>query len=287
MRYLSMRFPGGKFKAVTFSYDDGCRADIHTAEIFNRYGMKGTFNINSGFMAKEEGAFHLTPEEIQKHLIDPGHEIAIHGAHHCAPGLCRPLDAMQDALFCRRELESTFGRIVRGMAYPDSGIRVFQEGMDYAAVKRYLQELNIVYARSLGADNSSFRMPQDFHAWLPTAHHDNPKIMEYIEKFKAEKEEDFSITSRHPRLFYIWGHSYEFDKKNNWEHLEEICQALAGDEDVYYATNMEIWEYTDAYNRLVFSADNSKVYNPSLTPVWFNYDKTRFCVAPGETIVVE
>ena len=45
MRYRFLRFPGGKTKSVTYSYDDGCRQDIKVAEILKRYGIRGTFNI--------------------------------------------------------------------------------------------------------------------------------------------------------------------------------------------------------------------------------------------------
>lgn len=41
-------FPGGKFKALTMSYDDGVIDDERLVNIFNKYGIKGTFNINSG-----------------------------------------------------------------------------------------------------------------------------------------------------------------------------------------------------------------------------------------------
>ena len=36
-----------KKKAITFSFDDGVTQDIRLIEILNRYGLKGTFNINS------------------------------------------------------------------------------------------------------------------------------------------------------------------------------------------------------------------------------------------------
>ena len=49
MKYRFLSFPGGKMKAVTFSYDDGVNQDISLAEIFSSYGLKGTFNINSGY----------------------------------------------------------------------------------------------------------------------------------------------------------------------------------------------------------------------------------------------
>ena len=37
----------GKMKAITFSYDDGVTQDKRLVDIFNKYGLKATFNINS------------------------------------------------------------------------------------------------------------------------------------------------------------------------------------------------------------------------------------------------
>ncbi len=37
-------------KYLTFSYDDGVTQDIRLIELFNKYGMKATFNINSGLL---------------------------------------------------------------------------------------------------------------------------------------------------------------------------------------------------------------------------------------------
>lgn len=36
-----------KFKAITFSYDDGVQQDKRLIEILDRYSLKSTFNINS------------------------------------------------------------------------------------------------------------------------------------------------------------------------------------------------------------------------------------------------
>ena len=47
-------YPGGKHKALTMSYDDGKQEDLRLVEIFNRYGIKGTFHINSGLIGLDE-----------------------------------------------------------------------------------------------------------------------------------------------------------------------------------------------------------------------------------------
>mgnify|MGYP000794294821 CR=1 FL=1 len=53
MAGVAMRFPGGKKKALTLSYDDGVEQDIRLIDIMKANGLKGTFNLNSGLYAKE------------------------------------------------------------------------------------------------------------------------------------------------------------------------------------------------------------------------------------------
>ena len=285
MRYRFLRFPGGKVKAVTFSYDDGCRADIKLSELLCKYNLKGTFNLNSAWFGKDSTAWHLTKEEIQKYIIDAGHEIATHGAEHRANGNLRPIDGIQDVLNCRLGLEKTFDTIVRGLAYPDSGIRVLNNGATLDKIEQYLKELDIVYARTLGEINDSFDLPQNWYQWMPTAHHDNKETMDLIDKFLALEEQSYAAR-REPRLFYLWGHAYEFSEKNNWERIEEICQKLSGKDDIWHATNIEIDDYVTAYNSLVYSADNTRIYNPTLKKIWLDIDGKSYTINPGETLKI-
>lgn len=284
MRYCFLRFPEGKFKAVTLSYDDGVRADLRFAGVINKYGLKGTFNINSGFMGVDG---RLTAEEIKTAILDAGNEVAVHGENHIAPGIGSPNAAIADILNCRLTLEKQFGQIIRGMAYPDSGIRVMHNGNSWAEIRRYIKDLGIVYSRTLGGDNDSFLLPEDFLAWMPTAHHKNPKLKEYVQKFLALKEDDFRSASRFPRLFYLWGHSYEFDRDDNWDVIEDFCAQMSGKDDVWYATNIEICEYVQAYQALITSGDGKTVYNPTLKTIWMDVDGKLFRIGSGETVVLE
>ena len=47
-RFIHPLFPGGLNKAFTFSYADGVTQDERLIALFDRFGVKGTFNINSG-----------------------------------------------------------------------------------------------------------------------------------------------------------------------------------------------------------------------------------------------
>lgn len=284
MRYRFMRFPDGKSKAVTFSYDDGCDADARLIEVINRYGIKCTFNLNGDRLRNGAG---LSKEQVEELVLANGHEVAVHGDFHRANGTLRPIEGIMDVLDCRLELESKYNIIIRGMAYPDSGITNFSNNASYSAVKSYLEELDIAYARTLGGDNNLFMLPDDWHAWMPSVHSRNPKVLDYIDEFiRLDLSTNVYDAKRAPRLFYMWGHSYEFDRNNNWELLDAICEKLKTDNEIWYATNIEIYNYVNAYNSLVFSADGTMIYNPTLLNIWFDVDGKEYCIESGETLVL-
>ena len=84
----------------------------------------------------------------------------------------------------------------------------------------------------------------------------------------------------------MWGHSYEFDNDNNWELLDRICEMFAGNDDIWFATNMDIYNYVNAYNSLVYSEDGSMIHNPSLCEVWLDRDGALYSIKSGETISI-
>ena len=283
MKYNFLRFPGGKAKAVTFSYDDGSKDDVRFLDVINKYNLKCTFNLVGELVESEE---RLTKDYIKENILAKGHEIAVHGYCHRAQNKIRPIEGIRDILDCRILLEREFGIIIRGMAFPDTAVNRFQEPEAFKRVKKYIEDLDIAYVRSAGGDNDKFKLPDEWHNWMPTAHHDNPQIFEYMEKFINLDVSKLYISMRTPKLFYVWGHSFEFERNQNWEHLDEICQKISGKDDIWYATNMEIYEYVQAYNSLVYSADGTVVYNPTLFDIWFDIDGTMYFIKSGETITL-
>ncbi|MBQ3562935.1 MAG: polysaccharide deacetylase family protein [Clostridia bacterium] len=281
MRYMFPRFPGGLAKAVTFSYDDGCPEDVRLANLFTKYGLKGTFNMN----VAKNSTNGITIEQVKEHILDKGHEVAVHGYNHRANGVISVVDGIRDVLECRLNLEKTYGKIIRGMAYPDTGIHTFANGTTYEKVKQYLTELGIVYSRTLGEDSNSFAVPDDWHCWKPTCHHDHGSVFKWIDEFFAlDLSANIYLPRRAPRIFYIWGHSFEFERKNNWEQIEKICEKISRNPDVWYATNIEIYDYLKAYDSLLHSADGNIIYNPTAERIWFVADSKDYVINPGETL---
>ncbi len=286
MQYIHLRFPGGLLKAATFSYDDGVKQDIRLAKLLYDNGLKGAFNIATARLESDEGSY-IDVDTIRDNILALGHEVAVHGHNHIATGAAHPVNAVREVLYSREILERKFGRIIRGMAYPDSGIRRSDNGNDYPTVKGILSSVGIAYSRTLAGDNNSFELPTDWHAWMPTAHHDNPKIFDWIDEFISLDVDKRVASAKYPRLLKIWGHSHEFDRNENWDRIEEICRRLGGRRDIWFATPIEIYDYVQAYNSLIFSADSSKVYNPTCTQVWFYTSGKTYAVSPAETVFVE
>lgn len=275
MASILMRFPEGKCKALTLSYDDGVEQDIRLIEIMKKYGLKGTFNLNAGVYPTEQefeekkGSRHrrLTYAQATKLYGESGMEVAIHGYHH--PHLTKlPVGVCMNEIVKDREaLEKQFQTMVRGAAYP--------YGLFNDEVTTIMKGAGIVYARTvLNRDN--FALPEDWLRWEATCKHTNPRLMELAERF-VEKQPPSS-----PWLFYVWGHSYEFDLDDNWDVIEAFAAYMGGRDDIWYATNLEIYEYTEAYQRLVFSLDGECVYNPTLFDLYFEKNNEMYCVHPGE-----
>ena len=86
-------------------------------------------------------------------------------------------------------------------------------------------------------------------------------------------------------MMYVWGHSFEFDRNDNWNIIEEFCEMISGQNDIWYATNIEIVDYNDVFNHLQFAADNSFVYNPSAASAWLMKNDEECIEVKGGTLV--
>lgn len=268
-----MRFPGGLDRALTFSYDDGVSPDKRLTAIFKKYGLKATFNINSDLFSPDDPDLPRNGTRLSaKEAIDTyeGMEVAVHGAIHPFWDQMPQASATYDIIRDRDNLEKTFHRIIRGSASP--------YGVMGEKCKSALKAAGIVYCRTT-VSTEKFSMPKDWLELPATCHHGNPRLMELADKFFVFDK------PRAPQLFYVWGHSYEFDDENNWDVIEKFAEKMSGHEDkIWYATNGEIYDYTEAYNRLVWSVELDRVYNPTFTELWFFYGKETYRIMPGETI---
>ncbi len=261
-------FPEGKNHCLTLSYDDGRMYDRRMIEIMDKNGVRGTFHLNSGYLNKET---FVTSEEIKE--LYKNHEVSCHALTHpplqSVPRETLVYQIMED----RRRLEEACGYVVRGMSYP--------YGTYNQAVVDALPFLGMEYARTV-VSTEKFTLPTDFLRWDATCHHNNPKLMELADKFISP----FTYWRRGTHLFYLWGHSYEFDRDNNWEVLEAFCEKLGNRDDIWYATNIEIVDYMNAVKQIRFSADAHLAYNPTCTDVWVSVNDVPTKLAAGQVTAI-
>lgn len=275
-----IRFPGFKLKALTLSYDDGIRQDKRLISILQKNGLKGTFNLTGGeFSEKYEGVEKgkISVQEALELYRPLGMEIAVHGYRHFSLANMDTALAINDIISDRKVLENTFGCVIKGMAYAN--------GSYNDEIIELLRKIGIEWARIAG-QSEKFDLPTDWMKWQGTCHHDNPRLMELAKEF-VEKKEYWYYWGRKLQLFYVWGHSYEFDNNNNWEVIEKFAEYMGGREDIWYATNGEIYEYLQAAERLQFSADGTFVKNPSCMDIYIDYVGKRCIIPSGKTVRIE
>ena len=223
----------GKKKALTFSFDDGNWQDRKTVEILNRYGLKGTFNLNSaGFSTKNILDWHgrkicrdkIASEEVKE--LYKGHEVASHTVHHPNLNNLSKEEILEEITLDQKALEALVGYEVRGFAYPF--------GFVEDRVVDALKDTNLVYARTVVATND-FSLPKNLLRLNPTVH-----ACDWEQTF-ALAEQFLALQADTPKLFYLWGHTYDFEFiDEGWENFEKLCQMLSGKDDIYYGTNMEV-----------------------------------------------
>ena len=226
----------GKMKAVTFSYDDGVTQDIRLLEILNKYGLKSTFNINSGLLGKP-GKLTRLGKEIQHCKVDPrdvssiyeGHEVAAHTVTHPSlPKLLTKEEISAQVEYDRLALSEFVGYEIVGMAYPGGGTN-----HDDRVVDIIKSTTGVKYARTI-LTSGDFEPQEDLFRFKPSCFHcDLDEMFEMAQRFIELKPDT-------PKIFYIWGHSYEFDIEDTWDKFEDFCRLISGHNDIFYGTNKEI-----------------------------------------------
>lgn len=263
IKYL---YKDGKKKALTMSYDDCAVHDRRLVEIFNKYHIKGTFHLISERMMHENSDIKLSDIPV----LYAGHEVSCHSLTHPFFDQIPKEELLHEMLEDKLTLEKACGYPVRGMSYPN--------GIITEDVLNCLKVLGFKYGRSTISTNG-FKLPADFMQWTPTCHHSG-NIIGKIDEFKNAY---YALP-----LFYIWGHSFELPRNtptSSWEMMEEFCDKFTAtfEDTVWYATNIEIYDYVTALRALELSADRTMVLNNSAMSVWLEVDGAPVEIKPGLT----
>lgn len=225
----------GKKKAITFSYDDGVTQDVRLIEVFNKYNLKATFNLNSELLGVQRGLLcegkmiphnKNKPEDV-RHIYD-GHEVAVHTlTHPLLPAIEDDNEIIRQVEQDRWNLSELVGYEVVGMAYPCGGANNDDRTADI--IRRHT---GVKYARTIKT-TLDFAPQENLYRFNGTIYHHGQwdMLFEMGERFLQAEE----------GLFYIWGHAYEFDiYPERWQIFEEFCKMISGKTDIFYGTNKEV-----------------------------------------------
>lgn len=226
-------------KILTLSFDDGVMQDIRFIELLDKYGIKCTFNLNSDLLGKD-GCLNINGKEISHKKVLPenvkeiykNHEVAAHTLTHpflpqqTAEEVTRQVE--QD----RQNLTKLVGYNVRGFAYPGGGVNFNDEVADIIA-----KTTAVEFARTIVC-SYNFDLQRDMYIFKPTISFikEKEKTLELCRKF-------IELQTDEPKLFYIWGHSYEMDINDDWDFAEQVLSMLSNRDDILYCTNSEAFDY--------------------------------------------
>lgn len=253
-RFDTLIFPGGHKKAFTLSYDDGVTQDKRLIELFDKYHVKGTFNLGYGVLGyKSDGPFDISKvekEEVKE--LYKNHEVGGHSLYHSNLATLKDPYMMYEILEDKKQLECLVEKPLKMFAYPF--------GLFNDDVKEMLKKAGYKGARTVKS-TFSFNLPKDPFELDPTCHHNDEQLMDLAKQFTQKP-------AFNSELFYVWGHAYEFDRDDNWQRIEDFLSYIDNNrEGIWFATNGEILSYLEAYRMLEYSVDGSLIYNPSAMDV--------------------
>ena len=256
-------YPNGKSKAFNVSYDDGVLQDVRFVNLLNQYGLKGTFNLNSGLMENEFEWIHETgcivkrlSKENVLSLYD-GHEVASHTLTHPFMQEKTENEIMKELEVDKKNLEKLFGKQIKGFAVP----------FDYYSdlIESCVKKCDFEYAR-ISEESLSF-VPHknseiNYHRWKSTIFH--------LDASLEKLTEDFIQTDEELALFQIAGHTYDFDTENMWDKIETILKKISLQKDILPMTTIEIIDYLKAMEQVEITENH--IINNSEQTLWFLVD---------------
>ena len=264
-------YPQGKSKAFVVTYDDGVLQDRPFVALLNRYGLKGTFNLNSGLMENEFQWTHANGSVIKRlstsgaASLYQGHEVASHSLTHPYMEHLSEEDLIAELRTDKANLERVFGREVKGFAVP----------FDHYSqlIANCAKKCGFEYVR-LPRESHSFLPPEDMFNWTAGIFHLDEGLTDFVDAFLS--------TSDELAFCQIAGHSYDLDTENMWDVMEGIFQKISADPEILPITTIELIEYLRAMRKTEITG--GRIQNNSDISLWFQIDGKNYEIAANQGI---
>ena len=271
--FINWTYPDGKYKALIMSYDDGLDDDIALAQLFDRYGIIGTFHLNSGLLDTRAIWNEGKPNEIlQTYLskdtlvhVFKNHEIAVHGTYHKALVGLSDKEILEEINVDIENLTILSDRKISSMAY------AFGSTNDHVA--EVIGTTPLTNARTVKS-SYNFDLPKDYYLWNPTCH--DSEALEYLEAY-------ISLDSPSLSLFYVWGHSWELRDTLRNQNILKFCNKIGDRDDIWYTGAGNFADYHASLKALEIGPQ--QIVNPEGNGVVYYREKGQLkSLDPGQRL---
>lgn len=262
-------YPNGKAKAFNITYDDGVLQDVRFVALMNKFGLRGTFNLNSQLMEEEFAWTHpngMTVKRLPTNVVAElyqNHEVASHTLTHPYLSQLTEPEILHQMARDKENLERITGKPVLGFAGP------FHHWNSMIA--DCAKKCGFEYARN-AEERYCYAPAEEYYYWSAGTYHVMPGFRDFVEGFFHTDEE--------LALCQIVGHTYDLDAENMWEYMQSLLKRVAEDESIASMTNLELVQYLKAM-RLATITDY-EIQNHSRIPLWFEKDGQVICVPPKD-----
>ena len=271
--FINWTYPDGKYKALIMSYDDGLDDDIALAQLFDRYGIIGTFHLNSGLLDTRAIWNEGKPNEILQTYLSKdtllymfkNHEIAVHGTYHKALVGLSDEEILEEINVDIENLTILSDRKISSMAY------AFGSTNDHVA--EVIGTTPLTNARTV-KPSYNFELPQDYYLWNPTCH--DSEALEYLEAY-------ISLDSPSLSLFYVWGHSWELRDTLRNQNILKFCNEIGDRDDIWYTGAGDFADYHASLK--VLEIGPQQIVNPEGNGVVYYREKGQLkSLNPGQRL---
>jgi peptidoglycan/xylan/chitin deacetylase (PgdA/CDA1 family) len=266
-------YPNGNHKALIMSYDDGLDDDIALAQLFDRYGIIGTFHLNSGLLDTRAIWYQGKPNEFLGTYLSKdtllyvfkNHEIAVHGTYHKALIGLSDEEILEEINVDIENLTILSDRKISSMAY------AFGSTNDHVA--EVIGTTPLTNARTV-KPSYNFELPQDYYLWNPTCH--DSEALEYLEAY-------ISLDSPSLSLFYVWGHSWELRDTLRNQNILKFCNEIGDRDDIWYTGAGDFADYHASLK--VLEIGPQQIVNPEGNGVVYYREKGQLkSLNPGQRL---
>ena len=267
-------YPDGNHKALIMSYDDGLDDDIVLAQLFDRYGIIGTFHLNSGLLDTRAIWYQGKPNEFVGTYLSKdtlvhvfkNHEIAVHGTYHKALVGLSDEEILEEINVDIENLSILSDRKISSMAY------AFGSTNDHVA--EVIGTTPLTNARTV-KPSYNFELPKDYYLWNPTCH--DSEALDYQEAY-------ISLDSPSLSLFYVWGHSWELRDTLRNQNILKFCKEIGDRDDIWYIGAGDFADYHASLKDLEIGPQ--QIVNPEGNGIVYYREKGQLkSLNPGQRLI--